>query len=231
MASDESNEGPGLLWDAVDVFLSEKLGTTDAQLEAALQASEEAGLPQIQVTPNLGRFLQLLAETQGANRILEIGTLGGYSTISLARALPAGGYLISLELEPGHAEIARQNIKQAGLEELVTITVGDAKQLLAELIANKTTPFDFIFLDANKDGYPDYFKLSLQLSRPGTVIVVDNIVRKGAVIDAHNPDANVQGVRRLLDVIAAEPGVSATAIQTVGSKGYDGFVLARVGGK
>jgi predicted O-methyltransferase YrrM len=230
MASTDKGEN-AQLWDAVDVFLSEKLGTTDALLEAALQTSEQAGLPQIQVTPNLGRLLQLLAQTQGATRILEVGTLGGYSTICLARALPPGGCLVSLELDPHHAEIARKNIGQAGLQELVTIKVGDATQLLAELVANKTAPFDFIFLDANKDGYPDYFKLSLQLSRPGTLIVVDNIVRKGAVIDGSSSDANVQGVRHLLDLIAAEPTVSATAIQTVGSKGYDGFILARVRGE
>jgi predicted O-methyltransferase YrrM len=227
MSSDEKDEGPEL-WDSVDVFLSEKLGTSDAELEAALDASKQAGLPPIQVTANLGRFLRLLAETQGASRILEIGTLGGYSTISLARALPPDGCVVSLELEPGHAEVARKNIEQAGLQERVRIKVGDATQSLAEIIAMKTAPFDFIFLDANKDGYPEYLKLSLQLSRPGTLIVVDNIVRKGAVIDGISSDANVQGVRRMLDLIAAEPRVSATAVQTVGSKGYDGFVLARV---
>jgi predicted O-methyltransferase YrrM len=151
-----------------------------------------------------------------------------YSTISLARALPPDGCVVSLELEPGHAEVARKNIEQAGLQERVRIKVGDATQSLAEIIAMKTAPFDFIFLDANKDGYPEYLKLSLQLSRPGTLIVVDNIVRKGAVIDGISSDANVQGVRRMLDLIAAEPRVSATAVQTVGSKGYDGFVLARV---
>lgn len=230
MSPKENNEGPGL-WDAVDVFLSTKLGTTDEALEAALHASKEAGLPEIQVTSNLGRFLQLLAQTQGANRILEIGTLGGYSTICLARALPPGGCLLSLELEPGHAEIARRNIIDAGLQELVSIKVGDATRSLAELIAHKTAPFDFIFLDANKDGYPEYFELSLQLCRPGTLIVVDNIVRKGAVMDDQSSDVNVQGVRRMLDLIAAEPSISATAIQTVGSKGYDGFVLARVRAK
>jgi predicted O-methyltransferase YrrM len=227
MSSDGKGEGPEL-WDAVDMFLSEKLGTSDAQLEAALDASKQAGLPPIQVTANLGRFLQLLAETQGASRILEIGTLGGYSTIWLARALPTEGGLVSLELEPSHVQVARKNIKQAGMEERVTIKVGDAAQSLAELIAKKTAPFDFIFLDANKDGYPEYFKLALQLSRPGTLIVVDNIVRKGAVIDGESTDANVQGVRRMLDLIAAEPRVKATAVQTVGSKGYDGFVVARV---
>ncbi len=227
MPANESNDGSEL-WDAVDVFLSGKLGTTDAILEAAWQASAHAGLPPIQVTPNLGRLLQLLAQTQGAKRILEIGTLGGYSTICLARALPPGGCLVSLELETRHARVARKNIKRAGLQKLVTIEVGDAKQLLAKLVANKTAPFDFIFLDANKDGYPEYFRWSLRLSRPGTLIVVDNIVRRGAVIDGSSSDANVRGVRQLLDLIAAEPRVSATAIQTVGSKGYDGFVLARV---
>jgi predicted O-methyltransferase YrrM len=219
------------LWDAVDRFLSDKLGTTDAVLEAALQRSEQAGLPPIQVTPNLGRLLQLLAQTQGARRILEVGTLGGYSTIWLARALPPGGCVVSLELERTYAEIAQKNITRAGLQKLVTIKVGDARRLLVEMVANKTKPFDFIFLDADKASYPEYFRSSLQLSRPGTLIVVDNIVRKGAVIDAHDPDANVRGVRQLLDLIAAEPRVNATATQTVGSKGYDGFILARVVGK
>jgi predicted O-methyltransferase YrrM len=227
MAAKSKNKGPGL-WDEVDVFLSDKLGTTDLLLEAALQTSRQAGLPPIQVTPNLGRLLQLLAQTQGAKRILEVGTLGGYSTIWLARALPPGGCVLSLELQLAYAEVARKNITRAGLQDLVTIKVGDARQLLGELVTSKTTPFDFIFLDADKASYPEYFKLSLQLSRPGTLIVVDNIVRKGTVLDGRSSDADVQGVRQLLDLIAAEQTVNATAIQTVGSKGYDGFVLARV---
>jgi predicted O-methyltransferase YrrM len=216
------------LWDKIDEFLSQKLGTSDDLLEAALRNSEKAGLPGIQVTPNQGKLLQLLAQIQGARRILEMGTLGGYSTICLARALPPDGSLISLELDPTYAQVARRNVERAGLHQRVTITVGAANDSLAQLVSAGVAPFDFIFIDADKAGYPGYFRLALKLSRPGTVIVVDNIVRKGTVIEPDSPDANVQGVRRMLDVVASEEGVSATGIQTVGSKGHDGFVLARV---
>jgi predicted O-methyltransferase YrrM len=216
------------LWNKVDDFLSEVLGTSDSVLESALRASAKAGLPAIQVSPNQGRLLQLLAQTQGARRILEMGTLGGYSTIWLARALPPEGCLISLELEASYAEVARKNVARANLENLVTIRVGPASETLAQLVSEKTAPFDFIFIDADKPGYPNYFKWAMKLSRPGTLIVADNVVRKGALLDSNSNDANVQGMRRLLDIIAAERRVSATGIQTVGSKGYDGFVLARV---
>ncbi|MEY2486765.1 MAG: hypothetical protein QOH39_2413 [Verrucomicrobiota bacterium] len=225
---DKEGSGDERLWDEVDVFLSQKLRTSDAVLEAALRESERAGLPAIQITPNQGRMLQLLAQTQGANRILEIGTLGGYSTICLARALSSNGSIVSLELKAEYAAVARKNIERAGLQNLVTIVVGDARQSLQQLVANKTPQFDLIFIDADKAGYPEYFDWSLKLSRSGTLIVADNIVRKGAVVDADSSDANVQGVRRMLDLVAAEPRVIATAIQTVGSKEYDGFVLARV---
>jgi predicted O-methyltransferase YrrM len=216
------------LWDKIDEFLSQKLVTSDDLLEAALRDSEKANLPGIQVTPNQGKLLQLLAQIQGARRILEMGTLGGYSTICLARALPPGGCLISLELDPAYAQVARKNIERAGLHRRVTIKVGPANDSLAQLVSEKVAPFDFIFIDADKAGYPDYLRFAMKLSRPGTVIVADNVVRKGAVIEANSSDANVQGVRRMLDMIASENRVSATGIQTVGSKGHDGFVLARV---
>jgi predicted O-methyltransferase YrrM len=216
------------LWDKIDEFLSQKLVTSDDLLEAALRDSEKANLPGIQVTPNQGKLLQLLAQILGARRILEMGTLGGYSTICLARALPPGGCLISLELDPACAQVARKNIERAGLHRRVTIKVGPANDSLAQLVSEKVAPFDFIFIDADKAGYPDYFRFAMKLSRPGTVIVADNVVRKGAVIEANSSDANVQGVRRMLDMIASENRVSATGIQTVGSKGHDGFVLARV---
>jgi predicted O-methyltransferase YrrM len=216
------------LWNRVDEFLSNKLGTSDPVLEAALRASADAGLPAIQVSANQGRLLQLLAQTQGAHRILEMGTLGGYSTIWLARALPPEGCLISLELEASYAEVARKNLARANLEKLVTIRVGPAADALTQLFSEKTAPFDFIFIDADKAGYPSYFEWAMKLSRPGTLIVADNVVRKGALLDSDSNDANVQGMRRMLDIIAADRRASATAIQTVGSKGYDGFVLARV---
>ena len=216
------------LWNRVDAFLSNKLGTSDPVLEAALRASADAGLPAIQVSANQGRLLQLLAQTQGARRILEMGTLGGYSTIWLERALPPEGCLISLELEASYAEVARKNLARANLEKLVTIRVGSAVDALAQLFSEKTAPFDFVFIDADKAGYPNYFAWAMKLSRPGTLIVADNVVRKGALLDSDSNDANVQGMRRMLDIIAADRRASATAIQTVGSKGYDGFVLARV---
>jgi len=216
------------LWNKIDEFLSQKLGTSDDLLEAALRDSEKAGLPGIQVTPNQGKLLQLLAQIQGARRMLEMGTLGGYSTICLARALPPDGSLISLELDPAYAQVARRNVERAGLHQRVTVTVGPADDSLAQLVSARVAPFDFIFIDADKAGYPGYFRFALKLSRPGTVIVADNIVRKGTVIEPDSPDANVQGVRRMLDLVASKSGVSATGIQTVGSKGHDGFVLARV---
>jgi predicted O-methyltransferase YrrM len=216
------------LWNGVDVFLSQEIRPSDPVLVAALRASAKAGLPAIQVSANQGRFLQLLAQTQGARRILEMGTLGGYSTIWLGRALPPEGCLISLELEASYAEVARKNVSRANLEKLVTIRVGPACETLAQLFSEKTAPFDFIFIDADKPGYPNYFEWAMKLSRPGTLIVADNVVRKGALLDSDSNDANVQGMRRLLNLIAADPRVSATGIQTVGSKGYDGFVLARV---
>jgi predicted O-methyltransferase YrrM len=215
-------------WSAVDHYITDTLLTPDPVLDAALKASTEAGLPAISVAPNQGKFLQLLAQVQGARNILEIGTLGGYSTIWLARALPVGGRVITLEFEPAHAQVARANIDRAGLSDVVELRVGAALETLPKIAAERLGPFDFIFIDADKENYPGYFTWALRLSRHGTLIIVDNVVRKGAVIDASSDDARVQGARRLHEMIAAEPRVSATAIQTVGSKGYDGFTLAMV---
>jgi predicted O-methyltransferase YrrM len=215
-------------WTAVDRYITDLLVPTDLVLENALRTSASAGLPSIQVAPNQGKFLQLLAKLQRARNILEIGTLGGYSTIWLARALPAGGRLITLESEPGHAEVARKNISDAGLAGVVELRLAPALETLQRLIAEKPDPFDFIFIDADKETYPDYFKLALKLSRIGTCIVADNVIRQGAVIDPDHDDPRVQGVRRFMELIAAEPRVTATAIQTVGNKGYDGFAIVLV---
>jgi predicted O-methyltransferase YrrM len=215
-------------WAAVDRYFDDLLAPSDEVLDAALATSDAAGLPPHQVARNQGKLLALLAQMRGARTILEIGTLGAYSTIWLARALPPEGCLISLELEASYAEVARKNVARANLEKLVTIRVGPASETLAQLFSEATAPFDFVFIDADKAGYPNYFKWAMKLSRPGTLIVADNVVRKGTLLDSNSNDANVQGMRRLLEIIAAERRVSATGIQTVGSKGYDGFVLARV---
>lgn len=218
-------------WAAVDDYLNELFVQSDPALEETLVSSQAAGLPSIQVAANQGKMLQLLAQLQGAKKILEIGTLGGYSTIWLARALPAGGRLITLEANPRHAEVARANIARAGLSEKVEVRVGPAVESLAQLVAEGQRPFDFIFIDADKVSYPDYFTWSLRLSRPGTLMVADNVVRRGAVADPESDDENVQGIRRFNELVAAEPRVSATALQTVGSKGYDGLAFILVGGE
>ena len=202
--------------------------TSDSLLEAALTASAAARLPEINVTPSQGKFLMLLAQMQGARRILEIGTLGGYSTSWLARALPPGGHLVTLEADANHARIARANIARAGLTRLVELRLGRALDILPMLVGEQQKPFDFIFIDADKVNNPEYFDWSLKLSHRGTVIIIDNVVRNGKVVDEHNPDMSVQGVQRLNKMIANEPRVTATAVQTVGSKGYDGFILALV---
>jgi predicted O-methyltransferase YrrM len=217
-------------WNAVDQYLVEHLVPSDAALDAALAASREADLPPINVAPNQGKLLSLLARIQGAQRILEVGTLGGYSTIWLARALPPTGRLITLELDPKHAEVARKNITRAGFDELVQVKVGRALDTLAELVEKREPKFDFVFIDADKQSIPEYLDFALQLTRPGSVILVDNVVRKGAVVDGQSSDASVQGVRRLNEKLAKLSSVSATAVQTVGSKGYDGFALIRVNG-
>ena len=213
------------LWNAVDQYVNDSLGLSDAALEAALTESAAAGLPSIVVAPNQGKMLHLLASAIGARRILEIGTLGGYSTIWLARALPAGGRLITLEVDAKHAEVARANIGRAGLSDVVELRVGPALETLPLLAAEGCGPFDLIFIDADKASIPDYFRWALKLARRGSLIIVDNVVRKGAVMDAASEDPNVKGVRRFNEMVAAEPRVSGTVIQTVGSKGYDGFAM------
>lgn len=222
------SEPQGPEWTNVDRYLSGLLVPPDASLDAALMTSREAGLPPINVAPNQGKMLELMARAMGARSILEIGTLGGYSTIWLGRALPEGGRLVSLEVNADYAELARSNIDRAGCGHVVDIRVGPAADTMRSMISSGEGPFDFVFIDADKAGYPDYLPLSLELSRPGTVIVADNVVRDGAVLDPDTTDANIRGVQRFLELAAAEPRVDATAIQTVGSKGYDGFALLLV---
>ena len=216
------------LWTAVDDYFGGALLPADPVLEATRLANTSAGLPAIDVSPSQGKLLYLLALMQGARRVLEIGTLGGYSTIWLARALPVDGVLVTLEFEPKHAEVAQQNIERAGFGQLVRILIGPALESLPKLEAVSPAPFDLIFIDADKVNTPEYFTWALALARPGTVIIVDNVVRKGEVANADSADPNVQGMRRLRELLARETRVTATAIQTVGTKGYDGFVLARV---
>ena len=215
-------------WTAVDSYISERLVGPDAALDEAVRASNAAGLPAIAVTPAQGKLLYLLARVHGTRSILELGTLGGYSTIWLARALPGDGHLITLEAEARYAEVARANIARAGIEDRVELIVGPAADALRAFVAQRRGPFDLIFIDADKRSIPEYFELSLQLSRPGSVIVTDNVVRGGALIDLDNDDPNVEGVRRFHDLLAKDTRVSATTIQTVGAKGYDGFTLALV---
>jgi predicted O-methyltransferase YrrM len=215
-------------WTEVDQYINHLFVPADPVLDAALAASRAAGLPEINVAPNQGKLLQLLAQSHGARSILEIGTLGGYSTIWLARALPADGKLVTLEFEPKHAEVARANFARAGLGGKIELRLGKASDHLAQLVAEGRGPFDFIFIDADKESYPDYLAWALKLSRRGTLIIADNVVRKGEVADASSEDPRVQGAQRFNELLAAEPRVSATILQTVGSKGYDGFALALV---
>ncbi len=216
------------LWTSVDQYMNDKLVHSDSALDEALRANEAAGLPAIGVAPNQGKLLALLARVQGAKRILEIGTLGGYSTIWLARTLPTGGKLITLELDRKHAETAAANIARAGLSSVVELRVGPALESLATLQSEGSDPFDFIFIDADKPNNAAYLAWALRLSRLGTIIVVDNVVRDGAIVDPSTSDPRVQGARSVFDMLASEPRLYATALQTVGSKGYDGFVLALV---
>lgn len=220
-----------MLWTQVDSYLVDRLVPKDPDLEAALRASEEAGLPSINVAPNQGKLLWLLALVAKARNVLEIGTLGGYSTIWLARALPPGGHLVSLELDARHAAVAAANIDRAGLSEVVEIIVGPAIESLQALVARNEPGYDFVFIDVDKALTTEYFALSLQLSHVGSLIVVDNVVRGGRIAHEAEGDASVQGMQRFLDALANESRVSATAIQTVGSKGHDGFVLAIVTSK
>ena len=218
------------LWTAVDHYIDGMLVPADAALDAAIETSNAAGLPPISVTPSQGKLLYLLARIPGARKILEIGTHGGYSTIWLARALPAGGRLITLESDPRHADIARKNILRAGLGGLVELRVGLALEVLPRVAAEGGGAFDLTFIDADKKNIPAYFAFALKLSRRGSVIIVDNVVRDGRVIDALSSDPDILGIRRFNDMLAAEPRVSATAIQTVGAKGHDGFAIALVTG-
>ena len=215
-------------WTAVDNYFCDLLVRSDAALDNAIKSSDEAGLPSHHVAPNQGKLLQLLAQIQGARRILEIGTLAGYSTIWLARALPSDGCLITLESDLKHAEVAEANISLAGISHLVDLQRGNALDSLQKLHAEGVEPFDFIFIDADKPNNPNYLNWALKLSRPGTIIIGDNVVRNGEVINPDSKDAKVQGIRHFSQLLAAEPRISATAIQTVGSKGYDGFIIARV---
>lgn len=216
-------------WSAVDDYIAGHLLGDDPVLDAALAANAAAGLPAIDVSAVQGKMLHLLARGTGARRILEIGTLGGYSTIWLARALPEGGRLITLELEKHHAEVARANLARAGLADKVQVRVGPATETLDAMIADAEAPFDFIFVDADKEGYPAYLRAAMRLSRPGTMLVFDNVVREGGILDPDHADPRVQGTRALFDAMAAEPRLSATAVQTVGAKKWDGFALAVVG--
>lgn len=220
------------LWSAVDDYIVEHLLSPDPALDVAVAASEAAGLPPIAITPNQGKLLELLARIHHAQSILELGTLGGYSTIWLARALPQDGQLVTLEREPRYAEVALANIANAGLADMVQVRVGPALETLPEMHGEGAGPFDLIFIDADKQNYPGYLEWSLKLSRVGTLIIGDNVVRAGAILDSEgsgSEDGGVAaGVRRFYEMLAAEPRVSATAIQTVGAKGHDGFALGLV---
>ena len=215
-------------WTAVDRYVTDLFVVPEPALENALATSAAADLPAINVSPAQGKLLHLLARVHGARNILELGTLGGYSTIWLARALPAGGRLITLEANPKHAAVARANIAYAGLTRVVELRLGQAIETLPQLAAEKLGPFDLIFIDADKPGYPDYLFWALELSQPGSLIIADNVVRNGEVANAASTDPNVQGVRRYNALLAAEPRVTATVLQTVGSKGYDGLAVALV---
>ncbi|SED29580.1 Predicted O-methyltransferase YrrM [Rhizobiales bacterium GAS188] len=215
-------------WTEVDDYFTDLLVASDPALEAALAASDAAGLPPINVAPNQGKLLMLLARIQGARRILEIGTLGGYSTIWLARALPDDGQLVTLEADAKHAEVARANIARAGLADRVEIRVGPALETLPLLVAEGKGPYDLVFIDADKPSNPHYLAFALELTRRGSLIIADNVVRNGAVVQAASRDPNVRGIRRFNELVAAEPRLTATAVQTVGSKGYDGFAIALV---
>jgi predicted O-methyltransferase YrrM len=215
-------------WAAVDNYFGDLMIGEDPVLDAALAASDAAGLPPIAVSPTLGKLLHLLARATGARRILEVGTLGGYSTIWLGRALPVGGRLISLEAVDKHAEVARSNVAAAGLSEVVDIRVGPALEALPKLAAEQGDPFDLIFIDADKENNVAYFDWAIRLARPGSMIIVDNVVRDGKVLDANNPDSRVQGSRQFAELVGAQNRASATTLQMVGVKGWDGFTLAVV---
>jgi predicted O-methyltransferase YrrM len=216
------------LWTAVDHYITDMLVPADAVLDAALEASNAAGLPAIAVTPAQGKLLHLLARLQGARRILEIGTLGAYSTIWLARALPADGRLVTLEVNPEYAKLAQANISRAGLDAIIDLRLGPALDTLPKIAAEGSGAFDFIFIDADKQNIPKYFEFARKLSRPSSLIIVDNVVRDGRVIDAKSHDPDIQGIRRFNQMLAVAEGICATAIQTVGAKGHDGFAIILV---
>jgi predicted O-methyltransferase YrrM len=216
------------IWTQVDRYFGDLLAPSDDKLDSALAANKKAALPSIDVSQLQGKFLELLVRISGARHILEIGTLGGYSTIWMARALPEGGRIITLEANQRHAEVARANLENAGVLDRVDLRLGRAIDNLPKLEASGTGPFDLIFIDADKPSNPDYLQWAMRLSRPGTVIVTDNVVREGKVIDAESDDKDVQGTRRFAELLAAEPRLSATVLQTVGTKGYDGFAVAVV---
>ncbi len=216
------------VWTTVDTYIDEQLVRAEPSISAALDASAAAGLPTIAVTPAQGKLLSLLVRGMRANRVLEIGTLGGYSTIWLARGLPPGGHVLPLDLEPSRAEVARKNLEHANVADRVKIKVGPAADTLRQLAADEAEPFDFVFIDADKTGYPDYLRLTLPLVRKGSLIVADNVVRDGAVADVSSTDDNVRAVREFHDLIARDQHLDATTIQTVGAKGYDGFTMILV---
>jgi predicted O-methyltransferase YrrM len=216
------------LWSAADEYIGGMLAPPDPALKSALEASDAAGLPRIAVTPAQGKLLHILARLQGARRILEIGTLGGYSAIWLARALPEDGRLVTIESEPRFAEVARANISRAGLLSRVDLRVGRGADVLPQIAAEGGGPFDLSFIDADKRSIPEYFQFALRLSRPGSLIIIDNVIREGRVLDTRSHDPDIQGIRRFIKMAAREPRVCATAIQTVGSKGHDGFAAALV---
>lgn len=224
-AADES-----ILWSAVDAYITDHLLPPDAAREAALAAAEAAGLPAINVSPAQGRMLTILARLVRARRILEIGTLAGYSTLFLAEGLERDGRIVTLEIDPAHAAVARANFDRAGIADRVDLRLGPAVASLPKILEEGIGPFDMIFIDADKPSNPDYLAFALKLSRPGTLIVSDNVVRGGRVLEQDSTDRSVQGTRALFDALAADPSLLSTAIQTVGAKGYDGFALTLVGG-
>ena len=216
------------IWSDIDAFIGARFVRADSALDAALEASKAAGLPEINVAPNQGKLLMLLAQAMGARKILEVGTLGGYSTIWLSRGLAPGGSLVSLEANSDYAKVAKANLARAGVADRVEIRVGRALDTLPQLAADGAGPFDLVFIDADKPPTTEYFQWALKLTRPGGIIIVDNVVREGAILDADREDRMVQGIRRFFDAVAAEPRVDATVIQTVGGKGHDGMAILRV---
>lgn len=216
------------IWIAVDAYLTDKLVGDNPALDAALKDSTAAGLPPINVSPTQGKLLMLLAQSIGATRILEIGTLGGYSAIWLARALPEGGRLVTLEADPAYAELARVNLARAGVANKVEVRIGRAQDTLPKMIAEGAGPFDLTFIDADKPSTPEYFQWAVELSRAGSLIIVDNVVREGDVIEARSDSPHIKGLRRFFDLAATDPRITGTAIQTVGAKGHDGLAILRV---